>query len=65
MTGAFSGLMGAIIVGPRVGKFNDIRTGIPIVQDSQQFDNQEYKEKYKNKDTQYSEIHRKFINSEI
>ena len=39
MTGAFSGLMGTIIMGPRIGKFKDIRSGIPIATDTNEFDN--------------------------
>jgi Amt family ammonium transporter len=39
ITGAFSGLMGAIILGPRLGKFKDIRSGVPIAEDKDEFEN--------------------------
>lgn len=59
MTGGFAGLVGAIVAGPRVGRFTDIRTGEPIIK--------KHANAIKNFKTAatYSEVHRKFINKEI
>lgn len=34
ITGGFAGLMGAVICGPRLGRFEDVRTGQPIASES-------------------------------
>ena len=39
MTGGFAGIMGAIICGPRIGRFTDIRTGVPIEMETHGKDN--------------------------
>jgi ammonium transporter, Amt family len=39
VTGGFAGLMGAIVCGPRIGKFTDIRTGVPIETETPTKDN--------------------------
>ena len=59
MTGGFAGLIGAIICGPRIGRFNDIRTGNPIEDKHTQL------MKTSKSSATYSEVHRKYITKEI
>lgn len=59
MTGGFAGLVGAIVAGPRLGRFTDIRTGEPII--SKHVEAQ----KTSKSAATYSEVHRKFVNREI
>lgn len=59
MVGGFAGLTGAIICGPRIGRFNDIRTGNPIGENTERL-----MSNTKSAAT-YSEVHRKFIKKEI
>lgn len=59
MTGGFAGLTGAIVCGPRIGRFKDIRTGTVID------DKHSKVMKTSKSSATYSEVHRKFIKKEI
>ena len=59
MTGGFAGLIGAIVCGPRIGRFNDIRTGNPIE------DKHSKMMKTTKTSATYAEVHRKFMTKEI
>ena len=41
MTGGFSGLIGAIILGPRIGYFSDARTNEPLKDEEEKKEDQE------------------------
>jgi len=59
MTGGIAGLCGAIICGPRIGRFNDIRSEKAIDEESQAAKKEVVAE------ASYEEVHKKFINREI
>lgn len=63
ITGGFAGLMGAVICGPRLGRFEDMRTGEAIASDSSTQVNQV--DVGRREHDQYAELHRKFMSREI
>ena len=59
VTGGFAGLMGAIVIGPRIGRFNDIRTGEHIEK------NHAKMMKTHESASTYAQVHKKYIKREI
>jgi len=64
MTGGVAGLVGAIICGPRIGKFTDVRTGMSI-KDIEAIPEAPRKAIHGNTKASYSEVYRKFMSNEI